>query len=92
MTLFIITIEWKLGITPENTAFESILTSNFKIQKLTEYSYLIESSNTAVEIRNYIVNAMPTIERVFVGELSTSAAWRNMQSSSNDIKLMFENE
>ncbi len=92
MTLYIINVEWKDDILKETSALENLINTNFKNQKLLEGSYLILSSNTSVEIRNYLVNNLPAIHRIFIGEMSSSAAWRNVMSDSNDVKQMFNNE
>lgn len=92
MALYIITVEWRQGEISDKSSLDTLISSSFKNQKLTNVSYLVESSNTAVDIRNFVVNSIPSVDRVFVGEMATSAAWRNMQSSSTDIKLMYENE
>lgn len=92
MTRYIIVVQFKLGNETDSVNLEKILSSNFKTQKLTDRSYLILSSNTTVEIRNYLTNNVPSIDQIFIGELGVSAAWRSLYSSSDDIKKMFEDE
>lgn len=91
MIQYIIIVEWKaLGIT--NSSLERLLESNFKCVKLTSQSYIISCLNTPVEIRNFLTDNLPNIDRLFIGELKSSAAWRNMLSENEMIKRLFNNE
>lgn len=92
MARYIIVIQFKLGNEGDTVNLEKVLSSNFKTQKLTDRSYIILSTNTTVEIRNYLVNNVPSIDQIFIGELGASAAWRSLYSSSDDIKKMYEDE
>ena len=92
MSIYIVAIEWSPERIPETTNLEGLFNANFQWVKLTELTYLITSSNTPVEIRNFITNRIPALERIFVGEVNYSAAWRNMESDSNNIKQLFGDE
>ena len=92
MGIYIIVIEWDEGKIPETSALEGLLDSNFHWLKLTETSYLIKSVNTTIEIRNYISSKLTNIRRMFVGEMNTSAAWKNMVTGSEAIKNLYEDE
>ena len=52
----------------------------------------IKSVNTTIEIRNYINLKLTNIRRLFVGEMKTSAAWKNMTTGSEAIKNLYEDE
>lgn len=92
MGIYIIVLEWEEGKIPETSALEGLLDSNFRWLKLTETSYLIKSVNTTIEIRNYINLKLTNIRRLFVGEMKTSAAWKNMTTGSEAIKNLYEDE
>lgn len=92
MYLYIITIEWNKELLPEQALLENTLSSNFKYKKLSDTTYLILSSNSAVEIRNYLTSSINSLYRIFIGELSSTAAWRNLMSESDEIKEMFNHE
>lgn len=92
MQLYIITIERKEKILSGTDSVEDILRNNFIYVKLTESAYLIKSQNSSVEIRNFLVENTGIIERLFVGEMASSAAWRNMLSDNENIKDIFNNE
>lgn len=92
MYLYIVYIEWNKQQVPESDALENILSANFKNKKLAEDIYIILSSNSAVEVRNYLVSKINTIDKIFVGELSSSAAWRNLIADSDEIKEMFNHD
>ena len=92
MSTYLIIIEWDNNQIPETAAFENLLRANFQWVKLTELSYLIKGVNTTVEIRNFITTKLPSLSRVFVGEVKFAAAWRNMLTDSDKIKQLFEDE
>lgn len=92
MSTYLLIIEWGQNQIPETTVFENLLKANFQWVKLTELSYLIKGVNTTVEIRNFITNKLPNLSRVFVGEMKSAAAWRNMLTNSDKIKQLFEDE
>lgn len=92
MRLYIITIEKKDKILSVTESVEDILRNNFIYVKLTESSYLVRSQNSSVEIRNFLVENTVGINRLFVGEMANSAAWRNMLSENDNIKEIFNNE
>ena len=92
MYLYIIIIEWEKNILPETTALQELLSANFTSRSITENSYLVLSNNSSVEIRNYIVNSIKHLNRIYVGEMSTTAAWRNAMSDSDEIKEMFNHD
>lgn len=92
MQLYIITIEKKDKILSVTDSVEDILRNNFIYVKLTESSYLVRSQNSSVEIRNFLVENTVGINRLFVGEMANSAAWRNMLSENDNIKELFNNE
>ena len=89
MHLYIIIIEWEKNILPETTSLQDLLSANFTSRSITENSYLVLSNNSSVEIRNYIINNIKHLNRIYVGEMSTAAAWRNAMSDSDEIKEMF---
>lgn len=92
MRLYIITIEKKDNVLSVTDSVEDILRNNFIYVKLTESSYLVRSQNSSVEIRNFLVENTVGINRLFVGEMANSAAWRNMLSENDNIKEIFNNE
>lgn len=92
MRLYIITIEKKDNVLSVTDSVEDILRNNFIYVKLTESSYLVRSQNSSVEIRNFLVENTVGINRLFVGEMANSAAWRNMLSENDNIKELFNNE
>ena len=92
MQLYIITIERKEKILFGNDSVEDVLRNNFIYVKLTESAYLVKSQNSSVEIRNFLVENAGVIERLFVGEMASTAAWKNMISDNEYIKGIFNNE
>lgn len=92
MYLYIIIIEWEKNILPEATALQDLISANFTSISITENSYLVLSNNSSVEIRNYIVNNIKHLNRIYVGEMSTTAAWKNAMSDSDEIKEMFNHD
>ena len=92
MYLYIIIIEWEKNILPETTSLQDLLSANFTSRSITENSYLVLSNNSSVEIRNYILNNIKHLNRIYVGEMSTAAAWRKAMSDSDEIKEMFNHD
>lgn len=92
MQLYIITIERKEKILSGTDSVEDVLRNNFIYVKLTESAYLVKSQNSSVEIRNFLVENTVVIERLFVGEMASTAAWKNMISDNEYIKGIFNNE
>ena len=92
MSVYIVAIEWSSERIPETANLEGLFKTNFQWVKLTDLTYLITSSNTPVEIRNFITSKIPALERIFVGEMNYSAAWRNMEADSSNIKQLFGDE
>lgn len=90
MNQYIVIAEWDTS--GSSYSLERLLESHFKWVKLTSQSYIIRSSNTPIEIRNFLSVNFPNISRLFVGELNSSAAWKNMLSGSEMIKELFNNE
>ena len=53
---------------------------------ITESTWFISTEKTCVTIRNEINQIIDNDDRVFVGELTGVAAWRNTQCSSEFLK------
>ncbi len=49
--------------------------------KVTEYSYIIASSDKPLDIHNNIANSVPNC-RIFITKITSSAAWSNTICSS----------
>ena len=92
MSIYIVAIKWNTERVEETTTLESLLDANFKWVKLTEDLYLIVSSNSPIEIRNFITSKLANLSRIFIGEMKESAAWRNMLADNDKIKQIFSNE
>lgn len=60
--------------------------------RLSEHAYMLASVDSATVIRDAIKNAPFDIDRIFVSEVSSPAAWRNLLSDNNDIKALLRNE
>ena len=46
--------------------------------KLTSTSYLIVTEKTAAEIRDILIKALKTSDKIYIGQLDKSAAWLGM--------------
>lgn len=92
MNQYIVIVEWKADEGISNNSLERLIGSNFMFVKLTSLAYIISSVRTPVEIRNFLSNHLTGLERLFIGELNASAAWKNMIYDADSIKRIFSNE
>lgn len=60
--------------------------------QLSSHSFMMSSVDTAVVIRNAIKNSPFDIKSIFVAEVSSPAAWRNLSADNNDVKTFLRNE
>lgn len=60
--------------------------------QLSNHSYMMRSVDTAVVIRDAIKNSPFDIESIFVAEVSSPAAWRNLAAENSDVKSFLRNE
>lgn len=60
--------------------------------RLSEHAYMLASVDSATVIRDAIKNAPFDIDRIFVSEVSSPAAWRNMVAENNEIKAFLRDE
>lgn len=89
MQVLIVIVGWKPQTLSESSSLEELINNNFQYAKLTESSYLILCNNTTVEVRDFIINNVDKIDRIFVGEAGDSAAWRNLLTDSENIKGLY---
>lgn len=69
-----------------------MLNSIGKTLLLSGHSFMMVSVDTAVIIRDAIKNSPFDIESIFVGEVSSPAAWRNLVADNSDVKAFLRNE
>ena len=60
--------------------------------ELSEHAFLLASSDSTTVVRDAIKGSPFDIERIFVSEISSPAAWRNLVAQNNDIKSFLRNE
>lgn len=60
--------------------------------RLSEHAYMLASVDSSTVIRDAIKNAPFDIDRIFVSEVSSPAAWRNMVAENNEIKAFLRDE
>ncbi|MFL0196996.1 CRISPR-associated protein Cas2 [Clostridium sp. WILCCON 0269] len=54
--------------------------------KITESSWLIDTDDSCVSIRDNLNKYLDSNDRIFVGELTGEAAWRNIICGSDGLK------
>ena len=60
--------------------------------RLSEHAYMLASVDSATVIRDAIKNSPFEIGRIFVSEVSSPAAWRNLAADNNDVKAFLRDE
>ena len=60
--------------------------------RLSEHAYMLASVDSATVIRDAIKNSPFDVERIFVSEVSSPAAWRNLLAENNEIKAFLRDE
>lgn len=58
----------------------------------TESTLIVLSSSNAVDIRDNLLTAMDSDDRLFVAELAGAAAWNNSYGSSEYLKRLLEHK
>ena len=58
--------------------------------KLTESSCMVETVKTHLELGNYLMSVLNNNDSLFVGTLSTPAAWNHCLSSDYQINCFFD--
>lgn len=53
---------------------------------ITESTWFVNSTETCVEVRNKLLNCVDSNDRLFVGELTGVAAWRNVICDNDYLK------
>ncbi len=90
---YIIILEFGPGdIDGENPSIMKMLESIGLTLRLAEHAFLMASFDTVTIIRDAIKNSPYDIERIFVSEVNSPAAWRNLVAENNDVKSFLRNE
>ena len=90
---YIIVLEYLTGDTEEFTSsIITLLESIGYTLRLSEHAYMLASVDSASVIRDAIKNSPFDIDRIFVSEVSSPAAWRNLIADNNDIKAFLRDE
>ena len=91
--LYIIIIEYTAGFSSDiDDKMQELLSSIGQEMRLTEHSYFLSTDATPVIIRDAIKNSPYNVERIFVAQVSSPSAWRNLISDNSDIKAFLRNE
>lgn len=69
-----------------------MLNSIGRTLQLSKHSFMMLSVDAAVVIRDAIKNSPFEIESIFVAEVNSPAAWRNLAADNNDVKTFLRNE
>lgn len=90
---YIILLEYSsLYNTEDNGVIVAMLASIGHVLQLSEHAFIMASADSAVVIRDAIKNSPYEIGRIFVAEVSSPAAWRNLISDNNELKSILRNE
>jgi len=74
------------------TGITALLESIGFTLRLSEHAYMLASVDSATVIRDAIKNSPFDIERIFVSEVGSPAAWRNLVAENSDIKAFLRDE
>lgn len=70
------------------SVIESYFTEIGLFLKLTRHAYLLKTDSTPVEVRDNLKKYSEEVE-IFISQLTTPAAWRNIDAESDEIKNVF---
>ncbi len=91
--LYIIIIEYAVGYPSEvDDKVQELLASMGRELRLTEHAFFLMTDATSVIIRDALKNSPYNIDRIFVAQVNSPSAWRNMISDNTDIKSFLRNE
>lgn len=91
--LYIIIIEYAAGYSSDiDDKMLDLLMSIGRALRLTEHAYFVSTDATSVIIRNAIKNSPYNINRIFVAQVNSPSAWRNLISDNDEIKSFLRNE
>lgn len=58
-------------------------------EQISEHAFLLYTDKTTIFIRDVIKNSPYNINRIFVASVALPAAWRNIMTSSVELKELF---
>lgn len=88
MSKFLVTYDLKKPGKDYSTLIEKI--KKYTYSKVCESAWIVKTSDSASSIRDNLSSCMDTNDRLFVGELSGTAAWQNCIDTSENIKKILE--
>ena len=92
MRKYIVVVEYSHTSDASMEQIYDLICSIGQAEQLSEHAFLLVSKESAVFIRDAIKNSPYEVNRIFVANVGTPSAWRNLMADSLNIKELFHHE